>query len=55
MRDEAPLRGVYKKAFDAVVQQTVRNFEMIGRTVDESSVRSSFLRTGIVIGWPRKY
>ena len=55
LRDEAPLREVYKKVFDAVIQQTVRNFEMTGRTVDESSVRSSFLRTGIVIGWPRKY
>lgn len=55
LRDEEPLKGVYKKAFDAVIQQTIRNLEMIGRIVDESSVRSSFLRTGIVIGIPRKY
>lgn len=55
LRDEAPFRGIYKKAFDAFIQQTIRNFEMIGRSVDESSVRSSFLRTGVVIGIPRKY
>lgn len=55
LHDESPLRGIYKKAFDATIQQTIRNYEMIGQNVNESSVRDYFLRTGIVIGRPRKY